>query len=152
MKKLLITLILTLLITAGAYSQEKKKEFTPSVKVWGMAFMDYYYKVNGDTTGSSTMEYSKTPKDKQAFAFRRVYLGLDYSISERFAAEFVAEFGGKDLLPGTSVNSSGAGYSNSPDGKETFYIKIANLRWKNIFSNADLIVGQLSTPAFSLLS
>jgi hypothetical protein len=153
MKKILITLVLALLVTASLYSQDKKKEFTPGGKVWGLAFMDYYYKVSGDTTGSSTMEYSKAPKDKQAFAFRRIYLGYDYNLSERFSTEFVAEFGGKDLLPGANVNSPGAGYGTpNPDGKETFYIKIANLRWKNIFSNADLVLGQLSTPTFALLS
>jgi len=117
MKKIFITLVLTLLVIASVYSQEQKKEFTQSVKAWGLVFIDYYYKASGDTTSGSTMEYAKTPKDKQAFAFRRIYIGLDYSISERFSAEFVADFGGKDLLPGTNVNSAGAGYSNNPDGK-----------------------------------
>ena len=153
MKKILITLVLALLVTASLYSQDKKKEFTPGGKVWGLAFVDYYYKVSGDTTGSSTMEYSKAPKDKQAFAFRRIYLGYDYNLSERFSTEFVLEFGGKDLLPGANVNSSGAGFGTpNPDGKATFYIKIANLRWKNIFGYSDLVLGQQGTPTFSLLS
>ena len=153
MKKILITVVLALLVATVSFSQEKKKEFSPSLKVWGQAFMDYYYKAGGDTIGTSTMEYAKAPKDKQAFAFRRIYLGLDYSISERFSTEFVAEFGGKDLLPGANVNSSGAGYGTpNPDGKETFYIKIANIRWKNIFGYSDAVLGQMSTPAFSLLS
>jgi hypothetical protein len=152
MKKILIILVLTLMVSAGTYSQEKKKEFTPSLKVWGQAFMDYYYKAGGDTTGASTMEYARAPKDKQAFAFRRIYLGLDYSISERFTTEFVLEYGGKDLLPSTILNSSGVGFTNNPDGKETFYIKIANIRWKNIFAYSDAVLGQMSTPTFSLLS
>ena len=152
MKKIIITLVLVLLVTANVYSQEKKKEFTPSLKVWGQAYVDYFYKAGGDTTGYSTMEYARAPKDKQAFAFRRINLGLDYSISERFTTEFVAEFSGRDLLPGTTLNSSGVGYSITTDGKETFYIKIANIRWKNIFGYSDAVLGQMSTPAFSLLS
>ena len=151
MKKTLITLVLALLVTASAYSQEKKKEFTPSFKVWGQAFMDYYYKVSGDTTGTSTMEYAKIPKDRQAFAFRRVNLGLNYDISEKFSTELILEYGGNDLLPATILYNDGK-TSTSFDGKASIYVKLANIRWKNIFPGSDLVLGQTSTPAFSFLS
>jgi hypothetical protein len=34
----------------------------------------------------------------------------------------------------------------------TLYIKAANIRWKNLYKGADLVIGQMATPTFSLLS
>jgi hypothetical protein len=38
------------------------------------------------------------------------------------------------------------------DNKLTYYIKLANLRWKNIWKGTDLVIGQSATPAFPLLT
>ncbi len=42
--------------------------------------------------------------------------------------------------------------NNASDGHRTVFIKAANLRWKNIFHNGDLVMGQMSTPTFATTS
>jgi hypothetical protein len=37
-------------------------------------------------------------------------------------------------------------------GERTVFIKAANLRWKNIVHNNDLVIGQTSTPLFAMMS
>jgi hypothetical protein len=96
------------------------------------------------------------------FQFRRVYLGYDYNISKKFSAELVlaAE---DNFPPGTPPIGSAAGttttYSNTnstgdllTNQKLTFYIKMINLRWKGIWKGTDLVIGEMSTPAFPLLT
>jgi hypothetical protein len=50
---------------------------------------------------------------------------------------------------GTSVGASNGDLT--ANGKLSFYIKYANLRWKNIWKGTDLVIGQAVTPAFSLI-
>ena len=76
-------------------------------------------------------------KDFSSFEFRRIYLGYDYDISEKFTAQFLLAYEGATF---------------TTDGKRSMYIKGANLRWKNIFHNSDLVIGQMSTPTFATTS
>ncbi|HET6991497.1 MAG TPA: hypothetical protein VFJ43_09250 [Bacteroidia bacterium] len=115
----------------------KKADFKPSGKVWGYAFGDYYYKMHADSAGRGSNQYSNMPSGATSFEFRRVYLGYDYNISERFSTEFLFAYEGTTL---------------SDNATRTVFIKAANLRWKNIYKNADIIFGQQATPAFPMIS
>lgn len=125
--------------------------FKPVRRIWGYAFGDYYYKghTDGLNRGGSN-QYTNVANDRNAFQLRRVYLGYDYDITKRFTAE---------LLLAAEDNSTNFG--NAPaagsgdqlvDGKYSFYIKLLNLRYKNIWKGTDLVVGQQATPAFPLLA
>ncbi len=131
----LITITMILLSFNTLTAQATKEEFKPSGKVWGYAFMDVFAKIGGDTaTWASRADYSGIPKDATAFSLRRMYLGYDYTISPVFSTTA--------LLEGTDV-------SLTSRGERTVFIKALNIKWKNIFKGADLVVGQQSTLAYS---
>lgn len=125
--------------TSQTGSDSPSTEFKPSGKVWGYVFGDYYVKTHADSLGRGKSQYAgkSYPKDFNAFAFRRIYLGYDYNISEKFSTEFLLTHEG-DVTDGS--------------GDRIVYIKAANLRWKNIFKNNDLVIGQMSTPLFAMTS
>ena len=125
--------------TGQPASTDQPTEFKPSGKVWGYVFGDYYYKTHADSLSRGKTQYAgkSYPKDFNAFAFRRIYLGYDYNISEKFSTEL--------LLTHESDVTDGS-------GDRIFYIKAANIRWKNIVKNNDLVVGQMATPLFALMS
>ncbi|CAN5231684.1 hypothetical protein BH09BAC5_BH09BAC5_21260 [soil metagenome] len=120
--------------TLSAQQDTTKKEFKPSGKVWGYAFGDYYYKMHADSANRGSNQYSNMPETSNAFEFRRVYLGYDYNISERFSTEVLLSYEGNTLS----------------DNSRTVFIKAANLRWKNIYKGADILFGQQATPAFPM--
>jgi hypothetical protein len=119
------------------------KAGTPNTgKLWGYAFGDYYYKSHTDTLNrGSGNQYTGTPKNRNAFQFRRIYLGYNYNISRKFSAELLLE----------AANGATSGEALT-DNKLAFYIKLANVRWKDIWKGTDLVVGQVSTPGFSMSS
>lgn len=119
-------------------AQDSTSDFKPSGKVWGYGFTDFYFKAAGDTaTWASRAEYSGVPEEVYAFALRRMYLGYDYNISPRFSTAVLLE-GGDGFL--------------TSRGDRTVTIKALNIRWKEIYPHADLLVGQMSTLAFSFIS
>lgn len=123
-----------------------------SGRLWGYMFGDYYYKSHGDSLArGGGNQYSGIPKNRNAFQFRRIYLGYDYNISRKFAAELLlaAEDNFPGFNPPSSATASGDQLLNN---KLTFYIKLANIRWRNIWKGTDFIFGQVATPAFPLLS
>lgn len=138
MKTLRLVLAASLMVTTAIAQQDtaKKAEFKPSGKVWGYAFGDYYYKMHNDSLNRGNLQYSNLPETNNAFEFRRVYLGYDYNISERFATEVLLSYEGQ----------------TTSDGSRTIFMKAANLRWKNIYHNADAVFGLQATPAFPMLS
>lgn len=111
------------------------KEFKPSGKVWGTVFGDVFFKAHSDSALRGNKQYSTYEKDFNAIDLRRVYLGYEYQISEKFTADFLLSHEG-DVLP---------------SGNRAVYIKSANLRWKNVFYHNDLVIGQQATPTWSLL-
>jgi len=134
---LVIAALLIFNLNALTAQTAAKEEFKPSGKVWGLAFMDFFVKTGGDTaTWPSRADYSSVPKDATAFSLRRMYLGYDYNISPIFTAAAILE--GTDL----SLNTR---------GERTVFIKALNLKWKNIFKGADLVVGQQSTLAYAII-
>jgi hypothetical protein len=129
-----------MVIFFGVKGQEasKKPDFKPGFKLNAQVFGDYFYKFAADSAKRGNTQYAKAPADFNAFAIRRVYLGAEYNISERLMAETVLAMEPQADTPGASGR--------------TLFIKYANLRWKNIYKGADLVIGQMSTPTFSLLS
>ena len=140
MKKQLI-FILLFITTLSAFGQSDttraKVEFKPSGKLWGYAFGDFLYKGYTNKFGMTNTQYGSTAKDFSSFEFRRIYLGYDYDISEHFAAQLLLAYEGAQF---------------TSDGSRSVYIKGANLRWKNIFHNSDLVIGAMPTPSYSTTS
>ena len=113
-----------------------------SGQLWGYAFADYYYKSHTDTLNrGGGNQYTGIPKNRNAFQFRRIYLGNNYNISRKFSAELLLE----------AANGATSGEALT-DNKLAFYIKLANVRWKDIWKGTDLVLGQISTPGFSMSS
>jgi hypothetical protein len=109
--------------------------FTPSGKFTGQLFLDYYWKVHSDTLNRGTTYYANQPKGSNAFDPRRVYLGYDYQFSPKISASFLAAY-----------------ESNfDAQGDRTLYVKYANLKIKDIYKNADLVLGAQATPTFSFI-
>lgn len=108
--------------------------FKPSGKVWGLAFGDYFMKIHADSLNRGNTQYAGLPENSNTFDFRRVFFGYDYNISEKFSSEFLISYESTYL---------------SDNLTRAVLLKAANLRWKNIFRNTELIIGQSATPAFS---
>lgn len=147
-----------LLLLSGAVSAQTMTDttqFKPSGKLWGYAFGDYVYKDHADSVGSGAVPYSKgrgggnqytnMPPSTSMFQFRRIYLGYNYDISRKFSAEFI--LAAEDNFNGGLDNQNAGDVLQ--DGKFTPYVKIANVRWKNLWKGTDLVVGQSNTPAFA---
>lgn len=131
--KLRLWLLALMLLPFSVMAQKSDTTtFKPHGKISGYAFGDYYYKAYSDSLNRGDKnQYTGIPKGRNAFQFRRIYLGYDYYISPKFKAQVLLD-----------AESTGG-------GKYTFYIKYANLQWKNILPRTNLIIGQTSTPAFS---
>lgn len=135
---------LFLLCGLSAFSSESdstvvaKPIFKPSGKLWGYVFGDYATKLSTNSFSMNNVQYgSGTAKNFNSFEFRRIYLGYDYDIDQRFSTQLLLAYEGSSF---------------TSDNARTFYIKQANIKWKNIFKNADLVIGQMSTPTFATTS
>lgn len=123
-----------------------------SGRLWGYVFADFYYKSHSDSLNrGGANQYTGIPQNRNAFQFRRIYLGYDFNISKKFSSELLlaAEDNFPAFNPPSSAAASGDELSNS---KETFFIKLANIRWKNIWKGTDLILGEQTTPTFAMMS
>ena len=123
-----------------------------SGRIWGYMFGDYYYKPHSDSLNrGGGNQYTGIPQNRNAFQFRRIYLGYDFNFNKKFSSELLlaAEDNFPAFNPPSSTAASGDQLSNS---KETFFIKLANIRVKNIWKGTDLVVGEQFTPAFAMLS
>ena len=144
-------MLLALLYMEPAFSQDKTKadsSFKPSGKLWGYTFGDFYYKGHADSFNrGGANQYTGIEKGRNAFQIRRIYLGYTYEISQSFTAELL--LAAEDNI----TNSSGVTTGDLlGDNKLSLYIKLANLRWKNIWKGTDLVLGQVATPVFPLLT
>ncbi|HEX4372855.1 MAG TPA: hypothetical protein VHZ50_06055 [Puia sp.] len=123
-----------------------------SGRIWGYVFSDFYYKGHADSLNrGGANQYTGIPTGRNAFQFRRIYLGYDYNISNKFSTELLlaAEDNFPAFNPPSSAAASGDELSNS---KETFFIKLANIRWKNVWKGTDLVIGEQTTPSFAMLT
>lgn len=113
-----------------------------SGRLWGYSFADFYYKGHSDTLNrGGGNQYTGIPKGRNAFQIRRLYLGYNYNISKKFSAEVLLE----------AANGATSGDALT-DNKLAFYIKLANLRMKDIWKGTDLVLGQVSTLGFAMSS
>lgn len=146
-----LRVIVLIFIAYSAKAQQQNQpdtSFKPTGKLWGYTFADYYYKAHSDSVNrGGANQYSNIEQGRNAFQIRRIYLGYNYDIHPKFSAEFLlaAEDNTvtRTLLPTGDLLA---------DNKLSVYIKLANLRWKNIWKGTDLVVGQMATPAFTLLA
>lgn len=121
--------------------------FRPGGKLWGYAFGDYYYKGHADSLNrGGANQYTGVEQGRNAFQIRRVYLGYEYNIHPRFTAEVL--LAAEDNISRADGSLNGDLTAND---KLTFFIKNANLRWKDIWKGTDLLIGLSSTPAFALV-
>lgn len=141
-------------------------EFKPSGKLWGYAFGDYAYKgATDDINRGGSNQYTNIPLNSNLFQWRRIYLGYDYNISAKFSSELLLaaedDWAGGVLGQGAASvtvstvtgTSTKVGLGNNGDvlmnNKFSPYVKLANIRWKGIWKNTDLIFGQSATPTFA---
>ncbi len=132
-------------------------------RIWGYSFGDFAYKGHSDSLSrGGSNQYSGVPVNRTMFQFRRIYLGYDYNISKKFSVELLlaAE---DNFPPGTPPVGSTAGTTTTfsagnstgdllGNQKFAFYIKNMNIRWKGIWKGTDLVLGEMSTPAFPMVS
>ncbi len=143
---------LTFALSSGLYSSllaqtDVDSTFRPGGKLWGYTFGDYYFKSHADSMNrGGGNQYSGIEKNRNAFQIRRVYLGYIYNIHPHFTAEVL--LAAEDNISGANGNPTGDLTAN---GKLTFYIKNASVRWKEIWKGTDVIIGLTPTPAFALL-
>ncbi len=112
---------------------------------WGYAFGDYSYMAKGDSAGRGTKQQYKglgesnaasgstQNKNPNAFEIRRAYLGYDYSINSHFSAYALLAYEGDQDV----------------SDNRTVYMKYMYVKWKNIFKNSDLKLGQQATNSFA---
>ncbi len=129
-------LLLLIFVSENTLAQKPEYPADPSGKFWGYAFGDYFYKTGGDSTVTS-LEYTKYKKDFNSFEFRRINVGYDYSFNENFVSTISIAYDGEEV---------------TSDGKRTVYVRDANVKWKNIFTNSDLSFGILLTPGYTAVS
>jgi len=133
-------------ILATDKQADADKIFVPHGTLYGSAFSDFAYKSHADTVlegRSGISQYSKVAAGTSQFQFRRIHIGYNYDISQRFSTEFL--LAAEDDYNQPLNNSAGDLLAN---GKFAPFIKLANLRWKNVFKGADIVIGQQYTPAF----
>lgn len=120
--------------------------FKPSGNFWISSFGDFYYKGHADAMNRGINQYSNIEQGRNAFQIRRIYLGYNYNTHSKFSAELL--LAAEDNVANSSGLISGDLLTNN---KLAFFIKLANLRWKNIWKGTDLVVGQVATPAFVMI-
>jgi len=143
-------------------SDDADTSWHPQRRLWGYAFGDAYYAQHAPAVNSTLGKennYYQTPTGRNAFQFRRLYLGYDYDINKKFKAEVLlaSEPNENTLLYTTSTSTTAAPVTtgvvngdNLADGRMSFYIKNFNLRVREVWSGADFVIGEMSTPGFAL--
>ena len=137
---------------AGAAKAQADNDTTTAFKphgiLWGCAFGDFAYKSNADNIlNRGVNQYSGTPINNNMFQWRRVYLGYKYEISEKFTAEFLLSAENDYQAGVLGQPSSGDILANN---KLAPFVKLANIRWKNLWKGTDLVFGQMNTPAYGI--
>lgn len=125
-RNLFITLFtIFMLLSVNSFSQDKSAVGSVGpVKFSGLMFGDLFYNANAINPAN---------KDLNGWQFRRIYVTADYTINNDFSSRFRLEADQSAL---------------SSNNKISTFVKDAYLKWKNIFSESDLIVGISPTPAY----
>jgi hypothetical protein len=137
-----------ILLNTGANAQQADTSFKAHGGFSGQIFFDYGYQIGADTTPvRGKGYYASSPKDFQAFDIRRIYLGYDYWFSPMISAGILLAHE-PAIAPPSSGVAGAAGLLN--DGTNGFYLKGANVRFKNALPMSTITVGQQPTPGFAL--
>jgi hypothetical protein len=136
--------------TKTAAKPAEDTTWKPQRRLWGYTFGDFYYAAHADAgnRGPETM-YNGVPTYRNAFQFRRLYLGYDYDITKKFKAEVLLA---SEPNANTGVNGATAiqNGDNLVDGKMAFWIKNFNIRMRDLWKGTDFVIGEMSTPGFAL--
>jgi len=136
----------------SAKPAEADTAWKPVRRLWGLTFGDFYYDAHADASnrGPET-NYNGVPTYRNAFQFRRIYLGYDYDINKKFSAELLlsSEPSGNTNVSGTTSISNS---DNLADNKMGFFIKLADFRTRNIWNGTDLVLGEQLTPLTVMLT
>jgi hypothetical protein len=125
--------------------------FKPSGKIWGLVYGDFAFKSKGDTLNRGfTNQYTGVKEGQNLFQFRRIYLGYDYQISKKFSSEFL--LAAEDYLQTSTTATPVVSGDLLANNKLSLFVKLANVKWKNILPNTDVSVGEMYTPAAVLLA
>ena len=126
----------------------------PQRRLWGYTFGDFYYDAHSPAASSAygkETNYNGVPTGRNAFQFRRLYLGYDYEIDKKFKVEVL--LASEPAANTGVVNATTANVQNGDnlvDNKMAFWIKNFNLRVRDVWAGTDFVVGELSTPGFAL--
>jgi hypothetical protein len=138
-------------ITASAQETTGDSVFVPSGKLWGLVYGDFAYKAKADSLNRGGQnQYTGIRQNQNMFQYRRIYLGYDYKISQKFSAEFLlaSEENSTTTATTTSVTSGDL----LSDNKISMFVKLANIKWNNIIPGGNLSLGQVYTPSAVLTS
>ena len=155
---------------SGTVAKSPKKEapkkadpdtsWKPTRRIWGYAFGDFYYDAHSDkgSRGAET-NYAGVPTYRNAFQFRRIYLGYDYDINKKFSATLLlasepnaSTSAATATVNGVNGTTSVNNGDNLADNKMSFYIKYANLRVRDLWTGTDFVIGSQPTPTWNLSS
>jgi hypothetical protein len=119
MKKIISTIILSLFITSISFSQSL-------TKISGLVYYDYYYNLKNK-------DISK--QDQQGFQFRRVFLTLDFDVTNKLSARFRLE-------------PEYQGLNREGNNKQFLFLKDMFFQYK--FDSFQLLAGLMPTPNFEV--
>lgn len=120
-------LVCSTLLSFNSFAQDKNTVGSVGpVKFSGLMFGDLFY--NSDAINSAN-------KNLNGWQFRRIYITTDYTINDDFSTRF--------RLDADQV-------ALSTNNKIIPIVKDAWLKWKNIFSGSNLVVGISPTPAYEI--
>lgn len=126
-RKSVLVFLLTALLAPVLSAQEKKDNAAIGavgpLKFSGLMFGDVYYYMDA---------MDEDDEDMNGLQFRRIYITTDFTIDESFSTRFRIEANDGTLNSG---------------GKIGMIVKDAYLKWKNLFSGSDLILGISPTPS-----
>ncbi len=119
-------LIVFLALSVSVFAQDK-----PKGKFNGVLFGDFFYKFEGDSTGTSN-QYSSYSYKTTGVTVRRARLHYEHTFNEDFAGNF-----GIELNDVTKI-----------DNKVSFMVYDAQFEWKNVVPNSSIFFGLMPSPTF----
>jgi hypothetical protein len=140
-------------VKSAAKPEDVDTTWKPQRRLWGYAFGDAYYVQHAPPLTSSQGKennYYQAQSNRNAFQFRRIYLGYDYDINKKFKAEVLLASEPNENTAPTTATSGIPNGDNLADGRMSFYIKNFNIRAREIWNGTDFVIGEMGTPGFAL--
>jgi len=136
--KHLLSIVLIAFTSLSLFAQADE---TPSGKLSGVFFMDYYYNAVRDS-GFAALQNKAVPGDKDVHGLqiRRIYLTYDYRFNSKFSSRLRLESDEANFTTNTSGNKA---------SKFGMFVKDAYIKWKYTEGH-DVTIGIQPTPAFEV--